>query len=292
MITFKEYYILEEGEKLDNVKEWAKRFGLAAALAAAPFAGVQLSKTIGGVDPATEHLMKPETIKAVEDALQQQLQIAQQRGVNPNLPPLTNIQNLHPQATPDAPAPATPPTATEDRNATFQQYRARLVQEEGVRPDVYRDTEGNLTVGIGHLIEPGDRRLFNALFGGRVNYDDLIRGRTELTEPQIDALFEHDLAERMDAAEAAIDNFDNYPWYVQVAIVDGFFRGDLAGSPDTIGHINNEEWDQVAGEYRDNDEYRDSRAQGPRHGVWQRMDRNAGAFERYAEELENRENNR
>ena len=171
-------------------------------------------------------------------------------------------------------------------NATPDEYYEHFVREEGLRNQAYLDTSGNATVGIGHYMNgtARDRELFMQLFPNS-NYDDILYGREELTNEQVRVLFNHDLQEKLALAGRLISEFENLPAYVQVAIVDGVFRGDLSGSPETLRLINAEEWDLVAGEYINNDEYRNSQRQGARHGVWQRMDRNAEAFRRYAEEL-------
>lgn len=178
-----------------------------------------------------------------------------------------------------------------EQSATWDEYVEHFEREEGVRTRVYRDTSGNLTIGIGHLMTMNDRELFEELFGQDegFNYDHIISGRAELTREQVDTLFEHDLFRIIDRVERAIPEFNNLPGYVQIAITDGFFRGDLSGSPRTLELINNGDWDEVSAEYLDNNEYRASRRRGPRHGVWQRMDRNAAAFQRYADSLESQE---
>jgi lysozyme len=49
-------------------------------------------------------------------------------------------------------------------------FKQALVQEEGVRDTVYRDVGGFPTVGVGHLVEPGD----GLKVGDRVNYDRIL----------------------------------------------------------------------------------------------------------------------
>jgi GH24 family phage-related lysozyme (muramidase) len=68
------------------------------------------------------------------------------------------------------------PAALMKASDTFKQA---LIEEEGVRYTVYRDVAGYPTVGVGHLIEPGD----NLRVGDRVN------------EEQVLQFLENDLAE-------------------------------------------------------------------------------------------------
>lgn len=55
--------------------------------------------------------------------------------------------------------------------------RAWLVRSEGVRRTMYRDTRGLPTIGVGHLIQPGEEHLLTAT----------------LTDAQTDELLERDL---------------------------------------------------------------------------------------------------
>jgi len=72
--------------------------------------------------------------------------------------------------------------------------REALVQEEGVRKTVYRDPIGLPTVGVGHLVTPGD----GLRVGEQVSYDRILD------------LFDHDLR----AAEAAVTRLvGNLPLY-------------------------------------------------------------------------------
>ena len=288
MITFKEYYILEEGERLDNVKKWAKRFGLAAALAAAPFAGVQLSKTIGGMDPATEHLMKPETIEAIESALQRQLQAAEQRGVNPNLPPLTDIQNLQPQATPGAPAPqpvAGPPTAIDNIEAISDHIRGG----EGVRLEAYDDHRGNRTIGIGHLMtgwsDRRERTVFTNLGYDQNGYNNLYNQRITLRdEAQAEQLFRTDVTEYgIERARRVLTrrglNIDFLNVELQIVFVDLAFRGDL--NREVTGPMFTHNWAELVRILRgrgDSPANRDT-------GVQTRLNHNAGVIENHITEL-------
>jgi lysozyme len=51
-----------------------------------------------------------------------------------------------------------------------QSLKEALVQEEGVRDVVYRDVAGYPTVGVGHLVTPGD----GLTVGDRVSYDTIL----------------------------------------------------------------------------------------------------------------------
>jgi GH24 family phage-related lysozyme (muramidase) len=145
---------------------------------------------------------------------------------------------------------------------------AYIASNEGRRTKPYEDksslrSKGKRTVGIGHLItDPKDDR--------------------EMTEPEIEQLFVSDLTEKVTQARAKIGKrFDTLPEPAQVAIIDGFFRGDMSGSPEALKLIKAGKLDEAATEYLNNAEYRasvKSNAEGKPHGVAGRMERNAAAL--------------
>ena len=66
-----------------------------------------------------------------------------------------------------------------------------------------------------------------------------------------------------------------------MAILDGFFRGDMSGSPKALELIRAGKLTEAADEYLNNNEYRESVAlnkRGKKHGVAGRMERNAAAL--------------
>lgn len=51
-----------------------------------------------------------------------------------------------------------------------ESFKQALVQEEGVRHEVYLDTAGHPTVGVGHLVTPADRLKV----GNKISYDRIL----------------------------------------------------------------------------------------------------------------------
>jgi hypothetical protein len=66
-------------------------------------------------------------------------------------------------------------------------------------------------------------------------------------------------------------------------MLDGFFRGDLSGSPKTMRLINQGKWIEASREYLNHAEYRQSKID--KTGVYKRMDRNALMYLRYGQKL-------
>jgi hypothetical protein len=131
----------------------------------------------------------------------------------------------------------------------------------------YQDDEGNWTIGVGHLIQPGEMERF----AGRA-----------LTGQEIEDLFTEDFDKRTRLAKKELGKtFDKLSPSLKVAAIDGFFRGDLSGSPDTLELMAKGKFAEAAVEFLDNDEYRASLAKiksGEAHGVAPRMERIAAAI--------------
>jgi len=161
-----------------------------------------------------------------------------------------------------------------------------IVQSEGKgkkdRPGyVYRDHKGYLTVGVGHLVTTNDPILRRII--GK-DYNAVLSGQLPLNDSQMMQLFNYDVQTKIAAARKALPYYDKYPVYIQNAIVDGFFRGDLSGSPTTLGLMNQGDWTTASKEYLNHAGYRKSKAEGT--GVAPRMERNATAFGTYGSQLD------
>ena len=73
--------------------------------------------------------------------------------------------------------------------------RLDLQSDEGTRYNVYKDTRGNPTVGIGH----------------KVTAKDKLKIGDKITKTQAYEFFENDIARSIIAARKAVKNFDEYP---------------------------------------------------------------------------------
>ena len=79
-----------------------------------------------------------------------------------------------------------------------------------------------------------------------------------------------------------LPNFDKYPKYVRTALLNAKYRGDIGKN--TIALINQGKWNLVSKEYLNHSNYKNP---GKFPGVKKRMESNAIAFDRYANELKN-----
>jgi len=133
-----------------------------------------------------------------------------------------------------------------------------LVKREGKYPRMYKDIYGHPTIGIGHLVKPHEMAKYkNAVLSPHEMY----------------TLMYADINEKLTAVRKDFPRFDSYPEKLKMIIVDGYFRGDLSGSPTTKKLIRLGKYKQAADEYLDNVEYRNSVKAGT--GVAKRMRQNA-----------------
>lgn len=89
------------------------------------------------------------------------------------------------------------PTTPDERTIEAQAWsmlRSKMIAEEGYRNDVYRDSLGKLTVGIGHLVQPGD----NLKLGDKIS------------DKRVDQLFHEDLKSAFGAAVIQAQQLNRY----------------------------------------------------------------------------------
>ena len=168
-------------------------------------------------------------------------------------------------------------------------YKARLLIEEGKgKPNRdgywYLDPYKIPTIGIGHKIEKTDRKLFSNLFGKNFKFDAVMAGKIPLTDKQMDKLVEYDIDRKLKTAKRLFPKMESMSANLQGAVLDGVYRGDLSGSPDTIKLINQGKYKEAAKEYIRHEGYRSSKRgynkKGEKigRGIYKRMDRNAKAL--------------
>lgn len=140
-------------------------------------------------------------------------------------------------------------TLTEaERNAIKDRTRGC----EGSRSRAYEDTEGNITVGVGHNMgkegedpSQAEKDRFEAITGA--DFDDVKNGLVELTQAQIDALYASDFQKAENQARSEIQNFDNLPLTIKTAILDLTFNlGSLSKFTDLKEALSRGDWQQAA----------------------------------------------
>lgn len=138
-----------------------------------------------------------------------------------------------------------------------------IKKNEGVRNTLYKDSKGYLTIGIGHLVRPEEVNNYK----GRV-----------LTDMEIEHIFKKDIQDKIAAIKREFGSaYDMFSDNLKIAILDGYFRGDLPGSPATKKLLKQGNFKQAAKEYLNSNEYRNSLKN--KTGIALRMIRNAKAME-------------
>jgi hypothetical protein len=138
-------------------------------------------------------------------------------------------------------------------------YYSYIKANEGLKLKRYKDSEGNPTIGIGHLIKKGENL-------------------NEITEDKAKQLFNKDVQEKINYVRNDIDKdlgkgtFDSYPAAIKESLVDADFRGDYRQSPDAISLFKEGKYYAAAKEFLNNDDYRKSLKEGT--GIAPRMERN------------------
>lgn len=94
---------------------------------------------------------------------------------------------------------------------------------------------------------------------------DVKEGQT-ITKKEADALLRKDIEKRLPAVKKKIKNFDELSGPLQIEIVQSWFRGGIAGSPNTIRLINEERFEEAAKEFLDHDEYQEAKRLGKKSG--------------------------
>jgi GH24 family phage-related lysozyme (muramidase) len=159
-----------------------------------------------------------------------------------------------------------------------------IANHEGRRSKVYdpipNDGKNEPTIGVGHYLDRGDSREIFARILPEVDFDAVYSGKAKLNNSQIDRLFLEDLSSYINKTKGFFPAFDNYPEYLQSALVDGVYRGCLSGSPKTRLLINEGNFEEASKEYLNHSEYKNAKKLG-RLGIRPRMENNRNAFLRY-----------
>lgn len=158
-----------------------------------------------------------------------------------------------------------------------------IMEWEGWRSVAYRlPGETLFTIGYGQQLGKDSQATLSRVSDGRLVIDKLVTGKQILTRQEGMMLLREAIAVKRAAAEKALPQFNAYPERVRAAIVDGFYRGDLSGSPETLRLIKAGKWSEASREFLDNQEYRTAVRRGM-GGVVRRMDWRAAVFQSYGE---------
>ncbi len=109
----------------------------------------------------------------------------------------------------------------------IQKFTIQIKIHEGLRREVYMDTTGNRTVGIGFNLERRDAPIRLQAVGA--NYHEVVTGGYVLTKDQIVLLLEMDIKDAEKAAIDLVSNYDELDDVRQRVVVDMIFNLGVRG---------------------------------------------------------------
>jgi hypothetical protein len=126
----------------------------------------------------------------------------------------------------------------ESSKSSFMKKAAKFIaNNEGFHNEAYPDVYGKLTIGIGHLIIPDDIKN-GVLKDGEYTLGDNGKVKyAKLSNERVYRIFLNDVQNKINRIQNSFPNYDEYPEPLKVAILDGYFRGDISGSPKTVSLI-------------------------------------------------------
>jgi len=123
-----------------------------------------------------------------------------------------------------------------------------LAKHDGREKHVYLDTLNIPSIGIGFNLRRGGARQALASVGA--DYDQVLAGTQDLTDAQIDSLFNRDLDTALAAAQRQVPNFADLHVNARLVVVDMMFMGEaaFAGFKNMIAALKNLDYNTAADE--------------------------------------------
>lgn len=104
-----------------------------------------------------------------------------------------------------------PPRPQNGGNGLLHAAKKFIRRHEGCKTNMYRDSKGHPTVGVGFNLDRPDAR--RRLQGVGADYEKVYKGIQALTAEQIDSLFEQDVADAIRAARQGVDSARKWAWH-------------------------------------------------------------------------------
>ena len=110
----------------------------------------------------------------------------------------------------------------EDRTLTYDDIKKFIIEHEGYRNKVYLDSVGVPTIGIGFNLLRPDAKIVLSKLG--LNYNDVLSGKTILTDDQVMEIFKMSLKIAYADVKNYIPNFDLLPKNIKLGLIDMSFN--------------------------------------------------------------------
>ena len=130
-----------------------------------------------------------------------------------------------------------------------------IADDEGVKYETYRCSEGYPTGGIGHLITEWDEEYYEQPIG------------TKIPNEQVDDWFAKDIQVTLKDCEIIFEEFDSLPQEAQLVIANMCFqlgRPRLSKFKNFIAAVKDQDWDRAADEMKDSRWYKQTTARAER----------------------------
>ena len=130
-----------------------------------------------------------------------------------------------------------------------------IADDEGVKYEIYKCSEGYPTGGIGHLITEWDEEYYEQPIG------------TKIPNEQVDDWFAKDIQVTLKDCKIIFVEFDSLPKEAQLVIANMCFqlgRPRLSKFKNFIAAVKDQDWDRAADEMKDSRWYKQTTARAER----------------------------
>ena len=130
-----------------------------------------------------------------------------------------------------------------------------IADDEGIKYEIYRCSEGYPTGGIGHLITEWDEPYYGMPIGSKISHE------------QVDEWFARDIQVTLKDCEIIFEEFDSLPQEAQLVIANMCFqlgRPRLSKFKNFIAAVKDQDWDRAADEMKDSRWYKQTTARAER----------------------------
>lgn len=132
--------------------------------------------------------------------------------------------------------------------------RDRVIDHEGKRNTVYKDSRGIPTIGVGFNLNREDSNALLTQVGA--NPGQIKRGQSKLSNKQINTLLNKDLKKSKEDAKQLVKNFTSLPREVQGVLIEMVFnlgKFGLAKFKKFLDYINKKDWKKASIEMLNSD---------------------------------------
>ena len=130
-----------------------------------------------------------------------------------------------------------------------------IADDEGVKYEIYKCSEGYPTGGLGHLITEWDEEYYEQPIG------------TKIPNEQVDDWFAKDIQVTLKDCKIIFEEFDSLPQEAQLVIANMCFqlgRPRLSKFKNFIAAVKDQDWDRAADEMKDSRWYKQTTARAER----------------------------